>query len=46
MCGGYSGPGIVVTMPGSGLFRATEERIAEGPVNIGLQNIGSCRHPE
>jgi hypothetical protein len=37
---------MLCTMPGSGLFRATQERIAEGPVNTGLQNIGSCRHPE
>jgi hypothetical protein len=40
----YSGSGIAGTMPGSGLFRATQELIAEEAVNIGLQHIGSfCR---
>jgi len=40
----YSGSGIAATMPGSGLFRATQELIAEEAVNIGLQHIGSfCR---
>ena len=32
-------------MPGSGLFRVTQERIAEGPVNIERQHIDSCRRP-
>jgi hypothetical protein len=32
MYAGYAGPGIIGTMPGSGLFRVTEEPIHRSPV--------------
>ena len=43
--GDYSGPGIVATMPGSGLFRAPQEWSAEMSVNTGFQHICSCGRP-
>jgi hypothetical protein len=41
----YPGPGIVDTMPGSGLFRVKEIGVGEKAVNVETERVRSWNYP-